>query len=108
MGCVSGLDCHRYLEKPVHEVRVESFELGKYEVTFEEYDRFTTATGRGPADDESWGRGRRPVIRVSWEDAVAYTRWLSGADGGAVPVADGGGVGVCGAGGDGDGLQLGE
>lgn len=44
---------------------------------FEEYDRFTEATGRERAEDEGWGRGRRQVINVSWEDAVAYTQWLS-------------------------------
>ena len=66
---------------PVQKVKVESFELSKYEVTFEEYDRFTAATGREPVDNEGWGRGRRPVIRVSWEDAVAYTKWLSGQTG---------------------------
>ena len=76
MGCVSGRDCYDR-EQPVHEVRVEAFELSKYEVTFEEYDRFTSATGRERADDNGWGRGRRPVIIVSWEDAVAYTQWLS-------------------------------
>ena len=76
MGCVSGLDCQDD-EKPVHQVRVASFELSKYEVTFEEYDRFTDATGRRRADDEGWGRGRRPVTNVSWEDAVAYAEWLS-------------------------------
>ena len=76
MGCVSDLDCELD-EHPVHEVRVESFELSKYEVTFEDYDRFTVATGRARADDAGWGRGRRPVINVSWDDAVAYTRWLS-------------------------------
>ena len=76
MGCVSGQNCADD-EHPVHTVRVESFELSKYEVKFEEYDRFTAATGRNPAGDSGWGRGRRPVIRVSWEDAVAYTRWLS-------------------------------
>ena len=75
-GCVSGLDCY-HRERPVRTVRVGSFELSKYEVTFEEYDRFTAATGRARADDVGWGRGRRPVIYVSWEDAVAYTRWLS-------------------------------
>ena len=69
----------RYLDRtsPVHDVRVESFELGTYEVTFEEYGRFTAATGHRPADDEGWGRGRRPVINVSWKDAMAYTKWLS-------------------------------
>ena len=76
-GC--RLDCGEYLAtaKPVRKVRVESFELGKTEVTFEEYDRFTAATGREPVYDSGWGRGRRPVMHVSWEDAVAYTRWLS-------------------------------
>ena len=29
------------------------------------------------ADNNGWGRGRRPVINVSWDDAVAYTKWLS-------------------------------
>ena len=76
MGCVSGLNC-RDDEKPVHRVRVASFELSKYEVTFEEYDRFIAATGRRSPKDEGWGRGRRPVINVSWDDAVAYTKWLS-------------------------------
>ena len=76
MGCVSGRDCYDD-EHPVHTVRVERFELSKYEVTFEEYDRFTSATGRARTSEEGWGRGRRPVINVSWEDAVAYTRWLS-------------------------------
>ena len=76
MGCVSGLDC-RDDEKLVHRVRVASFELSKYEVTFEEYDRFIAATGRRSPGDQGWGRGRRPVIDVSWDDAVAYTKWLS-------------------------------
>ena len=76
MGCVSGLNC-RDDEKPVHRVRVASFELSKYEVTFEEYDHFIAETGRRSPKDEGWGRGRRPVIDVSWEDAVAYAEWLS-------------------------------
>ncbi len=76
MGCVSGKHCSNN-ELPVHEVRIASFEMSKYEVTFEEYDRFTDATGRERADDAGWGRGRRPVVRVSWLDAVAYTHWLS-------------------------------
>ena len=50
MGCVSGKNCGRD-EKPVHEVRVASFEMSKYEVTFEEYDRFTAETGRERAED---------------------------------------------------------
>ena len=107
MGCVSGSDCVDR-EHPVHEVRVEAFELSRYEVTFEEYDRFTDATGRERAADEGWGRGRRPVINVSWADAVALYEVAVGGVGAAVPAAERGGVRVCGAVGDGDGLQLGE
>jgi formylglycine-generating enzyme required for sulfatase activity len=65
-------------ERPIHEVVLDrDFEMGRYEVTFEEYDAFAAATGRAKPDDEGWRRGRRPVINVSREDAVAYTRWLS-------------------------------
>ncbi|PIE83309.1 MAG: hypothetical protein CSA09_02225 [Candidatus Contendobacter odensis] len=60
-----------------HRVCVDTFEMGKYEVTFAEYDRFCAATGREKPDDEGWGRENRPVINVNWHDAVAYTRWLS-------------------------------
>ena len=61
----------------MHEVEVPSFALSKYEVTFEEYDRFARDTGRSRPEDQGWGRGRRPVIHVSWYDAVAYAVWLS-------------------------------
>jgi len=64
-------------ERPAHEVSLGSFYMGRYEVTFAEYDRFAKATGRGLPDDKGWGRGKRPVINVSWEDAAAYAQWLS-------------------------------
>lgn len=62
---------------PVREVMIKPFAMGKYEVTFEEYDRFAIATGRDLPNDQTWGRGNRPVINVSWEDAKAYAEWLS-------------------------------
>jgi len=58
-------------------VRVASFAMGQYEVTFEEYDRFCAATGREKPDDNGWGRGQRPVINVDRNDAMAYADWLS-------------------------------
>jgi len=64
-------------EWPVHEVSIKSFAMCRYEVTFEEYDRFADATGREKPKDEGWGRGKRPVINVSWDDAKAYVEWLS-------------------------------
>ncbi len=76
MGCGSEENCFGS-EKPVHPVTVASFALGVYEVTFEEYDRFAHATGRGPPRDKGWGRGGRPVINVSWRDGQAYVDWLS-------------------------------
>ena len=74
-----GLDSGR--DEPGHEVTIKSFALGKYEVTFEEYDRFAIAAGRDLPDDHTWGRVRRPVINVSWNDAKAYAHWLSKATG---------------------------
>jgi len=53
------------------------FEIAKYPVTFEEYDLFCEDTGRKKPYDEGWGRGKRPVINVSWYDAKVYCEWLS-------------------------------
>jgi formylglycine-generating enzyme required for sulfatase activity len=65
-------------EKPQHQVTIAgAFALGRYPVTFEEYDRFAAATGGERPPDEGWGRGSRPVINVAREDAVAYCDWLS-------------------------------
>jgi formylglycine-generating enzyme required for sulfatase activity len=51
--------------------------MSRYEITFDQYDDFAKATGRDLPDDEGWGRGRQPVIHVSWNDDVAYAKWLS-------------------------------
>ena len=68
-------------ESPRHKVTLPGFSISKYEVTFAEYDVFARATGRRLPYDEGWGRGNRPVINVSWKDAVAYTEWLSAQSG---------------------------
>ncbi len=62
---------------PAHEVEVAAFHLGKTLVTFEQYDAFCAATKRGLPSDSGWGRGRRPVISIKWQDAGAYVDWLS-------------------------------
>ena len=67
-------------EKPVHDVTIASpFAVGKYEVTFAEWDACVAAGGctHRPDDVFGWGRGSRPVINVSWDDTQAYVRWLS-------------------------------
>ena len=67
-------------EGPRHRVTIrEPFAVGSYEVTFAEWDACVRAGGCGgyrPAD-AGWGRGTRPVINVTWEDAGRYVAWLS-------------------------------
>lgn len=55
------------------------FAVGAYEVTFDEWNACARAGGCGGLipDHEGWGRGRRPVINVNWDEAHAYVRWLS-------------------------------
>ena len=67
-------------EGPRRFVNVETpFAVGVYEVTFEEWEACRRARGcpGDRPDDEDWGRGLRPVINVSWDDAQAYVSWLS-------------------------------
>lgn len=65
-------------ELPVREVQVAPFALGRYEVTFLEWDA-CVADGFCLArpDDRGWGRGFHPVINVSWVDAQQFVAWLS-------------------------------
>ena len=66
------------IEDPVRTVTIGSrIAMGRYEVTFAEYDRFVSATGRASPNDADWGRGTRPAINVSQTDAKAYAAWLS-------------------------------
>ncbi len=64
-------------ERPVHMVTLDDFYIGQTEVTFEEYDAFCSATEKKKPIDWGWGRGKRPVIKVSWYDAIEYCNWLS-------------------------------
>ena len=80
MGSPSSEDGRYDDEGPVHRVRIgRAFAVGVYEVTFAEWDACVSGGGcyGHRPDDEGWGRGRRPVINVSWEDAKAYVEWLS-------------------------------
>jgi len=64
-------------EKPLHQVDLDGYWIGKFEVTFAQYDRYCRETGKEKPGDRGWGRENRPVINVSWDDAAAYCQWLS-------------------------------
>jgi formylglycine-generating enzyme required for sulfatase activity len=97
MGSESG----HWNEKPVHRVEVSAFAMGKYEVTRGQFRQFIEATGyktEAETDDGCYGwtgdtweqraeftwrdvgfsqEDTHPVVCISWNDAVAYTRWLT-------------------------------
>lgn len=66
-------------EGPQHQVLIRPFAIGAREVTFDEWDACVAAGGCNGyrPEDENWGRGSRPVINVSWEDAQAFVSWLA-------------------------------
>jgi formylglycine-generating enzyme required for sulfatase activity len=75
MGSPSS-EFERYDSESQHQVTLNSFKMSKYEITFEQYDLFCEATGRGKPKDGGWGRGNRPVINISWIDANAFAQWM--------------------------------
>ena len=79
MGSSSSEEGHEQNESPQHRVRIgRPFAVGVYEVTFDEWDACEWDFGCGNfGDDNGWGRGQRPVINVSWNDAQEYVGWLS-------------------------------
>jgi len=65
-------------EKPAHEVFISyDFWIGTHEVTYDEYAAFCNEEGVHLPWDSNWGKGERPVIRVSWGGAAKYCNWLS-------------------------------
>lgn len=59
-----------------HQEKVAGFEMSKYEITYDQYDAFCTATGRTLPNDGGFGRGNRPVMFVSYFDAVEFAEWM--------------------------------
>jgi formylglycine-generating enzyme required for sulfatase activity len=67
-------------EEPQHRVAISwSFAVGRYPVTFTEWDACIADGGCNSVkpDDSGWGRGYLPVINVNFDDAKAYAAWLS-------------------------------
>jgi formylglycine-generating enzyme required for sulfatase activity len=81
MGSPATEKGRQYDEGPQHEVVLpRSFAVSRFVVTFADWDACVSVGGcpqEGRATDVGWGRGTRPVIFVSWDDAQAYVAWLS-------------------------------
>jgi formylglycine-generating enzyme required for sulfatase activity len=67
-------------EGPQYKISIaQPFAVGRFAITFDEWDACAAdggCNGYRPSD-EGWGRGRRPVINVSWRDVKEYVEWLS-------------------------------
>jgi formylglycine-generating enzyme required for sulfatase activity len=65
-------------DNPSHAVTLSCrFAIGRYPITFAEFDYFCVMTGYPRPTDRGWGRGRLPVINVTWQGSQAYLTWLS-------------------------------
>lgn len=61
----------------IHTVFLDTYNIAKNEITFDQYDKFCEDTRRDKPGDSNFGRGNRPVINVTWHDAEAFCEWLS-------------------------------
>jgi formylglycine-generating enzyme required for sulfatase activity len=78
MGSPSNEKGGRDTEDPQHEVSFANpFAVSKFEVTFDDWDACVDYGDCQRVSDRNWGRGTRPVINVSWDDAQRYVTWLS-------------------------------
>jgi len=77
MGSPSSETGRRRTEGPQHLVEVEGFSIGKFEITYAEYDAFTNKTGREKINPSVDNRESKPVTDVSYDDTIAYITWLS-------------------------------
>jgi formylglycine-generating enzyme required for sulfatase activity len=79
MGSPEDEKARSHDEGPQHKVTIpRPFAVGKFEVSFDEWDACVAAGGcTQKPDDKGWGRGNRPVINVSWDDVGSYVRWLA-------------------------------
>lgn len=79
VGTIGGANFRSFQnEAPIFKATIkDDYALSETEITFEQYDEFCKTAIRSCPDDEGWGRGKQPVVNISWFDAIAYTKWLS-------------------------------
>lgn len=76
-NCIPEKVCDETITDIVRSMINSPYAISRYEITFDDFDRFCEATGRTKPEDYGWGRGSRPVIFVSWKDALGYAKWLT-------------------------------
>jgi formylglycine-generating enzyme required for sulfatase activity len=79
MGSPALVECD--VTNPPHPVSLSPYAIGAYPVTNADYDAYVTATGATAsrsAQDARIAGPHRPVVNVSWDDAVAYCAWAGG------------------------------
>lgn len=63
---------------PIQDATIKyNYFIGKTQVTFDIYDQYTRDTRLPLVDDNGWGRKTRPVINITWYDAIGFLNWLS-------------------------------
>jgi len=78
MGNTRGDSEGRDSETPVHTVNLTyDYHIGKYEVTFDEYDAYIEETDK--SNDKVLEV--KPIVYVNWWDAISYCNWLSEKEG---------------------------
>ena len=78
MGSPDTEDGHDKDEGPVHTVKIDSFWMGKYEVTNGQYRKFKKDHNSKNYQEQSLDGDDQPVVYVSWNDAMAFVDWLNG------------------------------
>lgn len=83
MGSAASEAGHRAWEGPQRQVTIAPVAVSIREVSLSEWDACVSAGGCNnyTPTDKGWGRGARPAMMVSWNDAQAYAKWLSGKTG---------------------------
>jgi formylglycine-generating enzyme required for sulfatase activity len=78
MGSTTVDPGHNDDESPQHEVTiVRPFAVSKFVVTFADWDACVSVGGCPQVSDSDMGRGNKPVVNTTWDDARQYAAWFS-------------------------------
>jgi sulfatase modifying factor 1 len=70
-------EIHRHPGEFQHKIKLSAFKMSKYAISFQQYDFYCESTGKEKPGDSGWGRDTRPVINVSWYEALEFASWMN-------------------------------